>query len=64
MTRQERPRSPYYYGGSRKPIYSKRMKQYSFKISNEMYEWLKAQPDGMSKTVRALVKKVMDNEQK
>ena len=29
-----------------------------------MYEWLKAQPDGMSKTVRALVKKVMDNEQK
>lgn len=39
------------------------MKQYSFKISNKMYEWLKAQPDGMSKTVRALVKKAMGNEQ-
>ena len=53
--KHERPKSPYDRGGRRKPIYNTPMRMYALKISSDMHQWLKAQPGGMAKTIRALV---------
>lgn len=44
----------------RPPIYDENMEQTGIRLPRNMLEWLKAQPGGMSETIRALVQREME----
>lgn len=48
------------YTFGRPPIYSEAMRQTAIFLPEHMITWLKAQPGGMSETVRKLVQAAMD----